>query len=687
MMEGDLPNRQAYFCDIHRNSNCGGCLLPESFGSPDGMADPKAQANALKEQANALVSSKKYAKAMELYTAAIALDPTNHVLFSNRSGALVDLGRFPDAEIDARKCVSIAPSWVKGHYRLGVALENQAQQEEARDAYEAGLKLEPTHAELVKGMQRVSKVLEGAVAAPASGPTLIEVYRAAATVVDTAACAKEGVDVRAFARAFPSIAMLEDDAKGRKIVAACDIAEGTEIFTERCFAWYSGLGDNFGAAAPALLQTALWLKHSVEAVLLQLAPFAPTSAGTASGVEPDTLETHPSLRCMELVMRAARANVFGASWDEGSNTVNSQLCVFGAVAAIMNHSCSPNARFSASWDATSACPVLRVYALTSIAAGDEVCISYCNILERKEVRQATLKKYGFVCTCVRCAATWDDTRVLKCPTCTGPLFVGAPSCSACGVGVGDAAREDGPLERLHRGYLAKPRTLKELLADNPKEVVIHMTDCMRLNHLSKQLNATYALPVEEGIRACDTVLAAMETNWLLWSSTLPHAYLGAGYCASVGGRMDVAKARFAQSNAAFEVAAGAGDAGVALRRKLLESPPKSKEELMRLEAKRAAASNWCDLYGMPKKMGERFKAPLDGRALGILFAGLAPTPAEAGLVNELIKLTKSVAAGYWLHMGPAADSTAPQAPSQAGRVSDGAVEGAAGGAGVEAGAV
>ena len=46
-----------------------------------------ADANALKAEGNAAFSAGRYAEAVTHFSAAIELDPTNHVLYSNRSAA------------------------------------------------------------------------------------------------------------------------------------------------------------------------------------------------------------------------------------------------------------------------------------------------------------------------------------------------------------------------------------------------------------------------------------------------------------------------------------------------------------------------------------------------------------------------------------------------------------------------
>jgi len=67
----------------------------------------------LKDKGNAALSAGNYEQAVELYTQAIALDPKNHVLFSNRSAAYAKQGKYANALEDAEKTVSIKPDWPK----------------------------------------------------------------------------------------------------------------------------------------------------------------------------------------------------------------------------------------------------------------------------------------------------------------------------------------------------------------------------------------------------------------------------------------------------------------------------------------------------------------------------------------------------------------------------------------------
>jgi stress-induced-phosphoprotein 1 len=58
----------------------------------------------------------------EKFSQAIELDPSNHVLYSNRSGAYASLKDYTKALEDANKVVEIKPDWSKGWGRKGTAL-------------------------------------------------------------------------------------------------------------------------------------------------------------------------------------------------------------------------------------------------------------------------------------------------------------------------------------------------------------------------------------------------------------------------------------------------------------------------------------------------------------------------------------------------------------------------------------
>ncbi|KAL1672257.1 activator of Hsp70 and Hsp90 chaperone [Schizophyllum commune] len=118
-----------------------------------------ADANALKYQGNKAFAAKDYDRAIELFSQGIALDPSNHVLYSNRSAAHAGKKEWTQALADAEECIKINPSWSKGYARKGAALHGAHQYDEAIKAYEEGLAKEDSPA-LRKGLQEVRAAQE-----------------------------------------------------------------------------------------------------------------------------------------------------------------------------------------------------------------------------------------------------------------------------------------------------------------------------------------------------------------------------------------------------------------------------------------------------------------------------------------------------------------------------------------------
>ncbi|KAJ2798412.1 Hsp90 cochaperone, partial [Coemansia helicoidea] len=109
-------------------------------------------ADELKAKGNAAFAAGNHEEAIAHFTAAVELDPTNHVLYSNRSASLASLKRYADALADAEKTVELKPDWAKGYGRKGAALYGLRRYEDALATYEAGLKHEPSNALLKKGL-------------------------------------------------------------------------------------------------------------------------------------------------------------------------------------------------------------------------------------------------------------------------------------------------------------------------------------------------------------------------------------------------------------------------------------------------------------------------------------------------------------------------------------------------------
>lgn len=75
-----------------------------------------------KAEGNTAFSAKHYKDAAAKYSAALALNPFDHVFYSNRSACHAGLDEPKEALRDADACVKLAPAFAKGHGRRATAL-------------------------------------------------------------------------------------------------------------------------------------------------------------------------------------------------------------------------------------------------------------------------------------------------------------------------------------------------------------------------------------------------------------------------------------------------------------------------------------------------------------------------------------------------------------------------------------
>eukprot|EP00029_Vermamoeba_vermiformis_P007801 TRINITY_DN3475_c0_g1_i1.p1 TRINITY_DN3475_c0_g1~~TRINITY_DN3475_c0_g1_i1.p1 ORF type:complete len:452 (-),score=92.98 TRINITY_DN3475_c0_g1_i1:105-1460(-) len=118
------------------------------------------QVNDLKNKGNTCFQSGNYEEAIQHFSAAIALDPTNHILYSNRSGSYASLKNYIKALEDADRTIQLNPNWAKAYSRKGTALFYMERYDEALSAFNLGLKIEPENAQLAQGLQQVQLALK-----------------------------------------------------------------------------------------------------------------------------------------------------------------------------------------------------------------------------------------------------------------------------------------------------------------------------------------------------------------------------------------------------------------------------------------------------------------------------------------------------------------------------------------------
>nr|XP_022903703.1 tetratricopeptide repeat protein 28 [Onthophagus taurus] len=107
-------------------------------------------------QSNAACQNGDFATAVALYTDALQLDPTNHILYSNRSAAKLKQGLFSQALQDACSARDLCPTWPKAYYRQGVALQCMGRHGDALAAFSSGLAQDPTSQQLLSALIEAS---------------------------------------------------------------------------------------------------------------------------------------------------------------------------------------------------------------------------------------------------------------------------------------------------------------------------------------------------------------------------------------------------------------------------------------------------------------------------------------------------------------------------------------------------
>lgn len=101
-------------------------VQPASAAASSAPAQPKTPtpediqaADGFKADGNKHMTSKAYDKAIESYTKAIELAPTNAVFYSNRAAAHISQGNLAAAVADSEKAIEVNPEFVRSYSRLG----------------------------------------------------------------------------------------------------------------------------------------------------------------------------------------------------------------------------------------------------------------------------------------------------------------------------------------------------------------------------------------------------------------------------------------------------------------------------------------------------------------------------------------------------------------------------------------
>ena len=92
----------------------------------------------------------------------------------------------------------------------------------------------------------------------------------------------------------------------------------------------------------------------------------------------------------------------------GGKGVGQYACI-GALTSRINHDCSPNTTYTFNMPSFS----MEIMAVRSIAKGEEIAVSYAHESAVAAERQASLKPYGFTCSCTACQDPQTSDKARK----------------------------------------------------------------------------------------------------------------------------------------------------------------------------------------------------------------------------------------------------------------------------------
>ncbi|KAH8693245.1 putative Hsc70 cochaperone [Talaromyces proteolyticus] len=128
-----------------KNKTAAGSAAPKQeeakpAAAPKSNATPES--DKLKSEGNAAMGRKEYDAAVDFYTQALAIAPSNPIYLSNRAAAYSASGQHAKAATDAELAVNVDAQYARAWSRLGLARYELGDAKGAVEAYEKGIEAE-----------------------------------------------------------------------------------------------------------------------------------------------------------------------------------------------------------------------------------------------------------------------------------------------------------------------------------------------------------------------------------------------------------------------------------------------------------------------------------------------------------------------------------------------------------------
>lgn len=115
------------------------------------------EAQVLKANGAKAFKDKDFENAINFFKQAIELTPTDHTLYGNTSAAYLNSNNPEEALNFSEKCIEVKPDWSKGYQRKGQALAALEKIEEAKEAFNKGLELDPSNTQIKSALENLSR--------------------------------------------------------------------------------------------------------------------------------------------------------------------------------------------------------------------------------------------------------------------------------------------------------------------------------------------------------------------------------------------------------------------------------------------------------------------------------------------------------------------------------------------------
>lgn len=116
--------------------------------SEPSQQDMENEAEDFKNLGNKAINAKNFDEAEAMYSKALELSadgPSSHIYYSNRAAAYSYMEKYPEAIEDCLASLALSPDYIKAYSRLGWVYFKTKKYEEAIQAYERAVELEPSN--------------------------------------------------------------------------------------------------------------------------------------------------------------------------------------------------------------------------------------------------------------------------------------------------------------------------------------------------------------------------------------------------------------------------------------------------------------------------------------------------------------------------------------------------------------